>query len=818
MSKIRYLVSFLIIGCAAILAILLAKTYAAKTLEIASIERRFVYRGESTADSDIVLVLWDDPSAAKIELGANFRETVATLVNGLAKMQARVIAVDFFFEEKKAPFSDSLLCAALSETPNAVTAFMHYKVFEREDSVSKPAPKALPIDEYPGFFYALDSVRLMPRLQHSSTRLGHANFFKDTVTTEIRSLPLYIKNNATHAAFALEIAKIYFGITDQQIKVSDGKLALLPAGREPIRIPMSKLGEYEINYLGADAVFARRYSMHEVYSLCRNVIADSAKRIENRDFKDKIVLIGSIIDHDIFVTPFSDFVPGVFIHATVVDNILREQFLIRLQRGSELAILFVVGVLLFWLFSSYKLSIQILGVTLLLLGYSALTFVVFDHARMIAPLVSVVCFILLSAAMQGVYLHVSALKRQKMIKSRIREIANSRVESRLRKQFNSLAPSPYYFFAIDSHEEREDCTFIHWLKLVEPGEPIMTPFEPEIKVPMSVHRNNVNKLEHDIQKLWERYSQGNEASAQRTDDLGEELKKIGGRIANDFGLKQTFKELFNNNAPSRPLKLAVTNLRIPWHWAFNEQTQDLLCEKYCLGFTFFDPAKEQATKLDRPEPKPNPDKNAGRMAVLYYGDWQGHPHKQLNLVRGQITKLHEQLTWQDCSTLVVREKCQDFLNRLTKACTEGYNLRLIHYAGHAERGFLDVGENDYLKSNTISGAFGLSFSSRPLVFLNACSSGRLSEKRDKMDNLCTEFLACGAGACIVTNFDVYEKTAGRFAQIFYEYFVAKNLAAGEALRLAINDLGKPDPKHDYDPDHDITRYFYTLYGDPTVKF
>jgi hypothetical protein len=70
----------------------------------------------------------------------------------------------------------------------------------------------------------------------------------------------------------------------------------------------------------------------------------------------------------------------------------------------------------------------------------------------------------------------------------------------------------------------------------------------------------------------------------------------------------------------------------------------------------------------------------------------------------------------------------------------------------------------------------------------------------------------------VTNFDVYEKTAGRFSQIFYEHFVTRNLTAGEALQSTINELGQPDKKHDYDPDYDITRYFYTLYGDPTVKF
>ncbi|MDZ7360005.1 MAG: CHASE2 domain-containing protein [candidate division KSB1 bacterium] len=815
MPKIRRFVPVLIFLVAAIFAIALANTHAARILEGAALESRFVYRGESSADSTLALVLWDDSSAAKLEPGPAFREAIATMVKGLAKMQARVIAVDFFFEEKKAPVSDSLLCATFLHTPNAVTAFLHNSKVEEPGNFN-PSPKTVGVQEYRGFILGVDGVNLLPGLRDPRIRLGHANFLTDTVTSKVRFVPLYITSDSARAAFALAIVKVYFGMTDDQIKASDGKLALFPAGREPIRIPINKFGEYEINYPGDESVFAQRHSFHEVYDLCRQALADSARFVENEIFKNKIVLIGSIIDADKFYTPFSNLFPGVFIHATIVDNILREQFLIRTPRGAELAILFIVGALLFWLFSSYKLSIQIAGVALLLLGYSALTFVVFDQGRIITPLVSVICFILLAAAMQGVYLHVSALKRQKMIKSRIREIANSRVESRLRKQFNSLAPAPYYFLAIDAHEERENYNFIHWLKLIEPGDSVMMPFEPEIKVSPPVHRNNLNKLEHDIQKLWERYSQASEA--QGPDNLGEELKKISRRIANDFGLKQAFRELSKNNAPSFPLKLAVTNLRIPWHWAMSEGTQNLLCENYSLGFTFFDPAKEQAAKLERPEPKSRLDKNAGRMAVLYYGDWQGHPHKQLNLVRGQITKLHEQLTWQDCSTLVVREKCQDFLNRLTKACTEGYNLRLIHYAGHAERNFLDVGENDYLKSNTISGAFGLSFSSRPLVFLNACSSGRLSDKRDKMDNLCTEFLACGAGACIVTNFDVYERTAGRFAQIFYEYFVARNLAAGEALRLTINDLGKPDPRHDYDPDHDITRYFYTLYGDPTLKF
>lgn len=805
------------LGVAAILAIQLAQTRAARTLEIVSLEYRIAYRGTYSADSSLVLILWDKLSAAQIKRDKELRGTITTLIKGLAKMQARVIALDFFFEERKEPRSDSLLCEAIEKTPQVVTAFTHYDEVI-EPKITTSAPGVHDIETYQNFFIASDSVNLMPKLHYSKARLGHAVFFKDTVTYEMRSLPLYIKSDIPRAALSLEIAKTYWGITDKQIKVNGTTLALFPAGREPIRIPANKFGEYDINYFGATEVFARRHSFYDIYNLCKAALADSAPAVLNRDFTDKIVLIGSVMNGDEFVTPFATSFPGLFIHATAVDNILREQFLIHPPQGTDLVILCLIGLLLFWLFSKYKLVAQGAGIALIIAGYTILTFILFDYTRIIAPLISVVAFVLLAATMQGLNLHLTALRRQGMIRRRIREIVDARTQLRLRKQFSNLVPSPHYFFAIDSREDRENYTFIHWLKFVEIGDPGIAPFEPEIKVSLPVHRNEINKLEHDIQKLWQKYSQGVAASAKRTAKLSEELKAIGTRIAADFGLKPTFAELFNNNHASLPLKLAVNDLKIPWQWAFNEPTQGLLCESYPLGFTFFDSEKEHPAKSDRPEPKKNSEAAGGRMAVLFYGDWQGHPQKHLHHVRDQIVNLQGQLTWKDCSTLVVRDKCQDFLSRLTKACAEGSNLRLIHYAGHAEKGFLDVGENDYLKSNTISGNLGLSFPSRPLVFLNACSSGRLAEKWDKMDNLCTEFLACGAGACIVTTFDVYEKTANRFAQTFYEYFVTKNLTASEALQGTIIDLGKPDKKNAYDPDYDITRYFYTLYGDPTIKF
>jgi CHAT domain-containing protein len=89
---------------------------------------------------------------------------------------------------------------------------------------------------------------------------------------------------------------------------------------------------------------------------------------------------------------------------------------------------------------------------------------------------------------------------------------------------------------------------------------------------------------------------------------------------------------------------------------------------------------------------------------------------------------------------------------------------------------------------------------------------------DKYDDLASEFLASGAAACIVTNQDIIETTARRFSEIFYKNFIQKALSVGEALRQTRIELTNLRIKNKYDPACDITRYFYNLYGDPTVKF
>jgi adenylate cyclase len=87
-----------------------------------------------------------------------------------------------------------------------------------------------------------------------------------------------------------------------------------------IIIPTNETGQLLINYRGPPRTFPH-YSITDILS----------GKIPLDTFRDKIVLVGAtaIGIYDLRVTPFSSTFPGVEIHATVIDNILHQNFLIH---------------------------------------------------------------------------------------------------------------------------------------------------------------------------------------------------------------------------------------------------------------------------------------------------------------------------------------------------------------------------------------------------------------------------------------------------------------------------------------------------------
>ncbi|MBI2204742.1 MAG: CHAT domain-containing protein [Candidatus Rokubacteria bacterium] len=109
-------------------------------------------------------------------------------------------------------------------------------------------------------------------------------------------------------------------------------------------------------------------------------------------------------------------------------------------------------------------------------------------------------------------------------------------------------------------------------------------------------------------------------------------------------------------------------------------------------------------------------------------------------------------------------------------------------------------------ATTLSGAARLA-GRQPLVFLNACETGRTSPSLTEWGGWSRAFFERGAGAFVGTSWSVYDKPAAAFAQAFYEAFRAgKTLAeAASAARAAAKKFG------------DASWLAYVVYGDPLAR-
>jgi hypothetical protein len=161
--------------------------------------------------------------------------------------------------------------------------------------------------------------------------------------------------------------------------------------------------------------------------------------------------------------------------------------------------------------------------------------------------------------------------------------------------------------------------------------------------------------------------------------------------------------------------------------------------------------------------------------------------------------------------------------RLNDELREGA-FDVIHYAGHAA---FDRREPDLsgllLQRNEVFFAQKVRrlLEGRPLVFLNACESGRTADEskvqvvsqslQRPAEGLASAFIYGGAAGCIGALWPVYDLPAAKFAIDFYNYVIEGHMI-GEAMRRA-----REDNRTAYQDQDQITWASFMLYGDPTYQ-
>ena len=179
----------------------------------------------------------------------------------------------------------------------------------------------------------------LPLFSDAAKSFGHFNHLTDRDGV-IRFTPLLLDYQGNYyPSFALEVAQTHLRppmkpvIHLKQISAGVGLIDHIVA--PPVTIPCDEQGELLINYYGPAFTFPY-YSLSDVLS----------GKIPAYKFGDKIVLVGftSYIYQDLHSTPFrNDTFPGVEINATIVANIVKNDFITRPQWTTLVDVLLILG-------------------------------------------------------------------------------------------------------------------------------------------------------------------------------------------------------------------------------------------------------------------------------------------------------------------------------------------------------------------------------------------------------------------------------------------------------------------------------------------
>ncbi len=313
------------------------ESFEAKTLDWRYGQRleRLTQQRAGVPIEDIVIVDIDDRSLEKLGPFSQWPRTYhAKLIDYLTSGHALAIGFDvLFMEPSRDPAVDDSLTLATSRSD----VVYHAMAFSAADPdiflYAMDAPPPGFHSERYSFKFPEQATSRLPstermdgkivRLYNAAAGIGFVNFSPDDDSV-IRRMPMFINfAGRQYPTLSLAIIRGLLNLSASDITLKPGKRIVLSPPQSPgqcVIVPIDSRGRMLINYLGTMGTF-RYVSYYDVLM----------ERVPAEIFEGKIVLVGTSAAGlaDIRPVPFQGAFPGVEIHATIIHNILHQQFIAR---------------------------------------------------------------------------------------------------------------------------------------------------------------------------------------------------------------------------------------------------------------------------------------------------------------------------------------------------------------------------------------------------------------------------------------------------------------------------------------------------------
>ncbi len=287
---------------------------------------RFKFRGEERGSAEIVIVY--------VEQG--IRDTLSrshyALLLGSCAEEAGAVGLDLLLD-KPNPGHDELLEQALRDFEGTAGIYLVFgkgagAVALDEICIEKSAWNIKP-DGLKLVKLEEDQISApLPGFCRHSRGVGHAYLAKEKRDQIIRKIPLLVEHRGNvYPLLALQILKEYLGIDVESTEVVLGDhIKLVTRKKGQIKIPIDNKARMMVNYIGEKEKFKNSYTLAQVIEETQPIEKSHIVLVGARVSKDEEGEITEGAD-DAHPVPLYSGYPGVAIHANIIDNILKGQFL-----------------------------------------------------------------------------------------------------------------------------------------------------------------------------------------------------------------------------------------------------------------------------------------------------------------------------------------------------------------------------------------------------------------------------------------------------------------------------------------------------------
>ena len=319
-------------------------------------------------NSDVVIIDIDEKSLGKFGQFPWNRIVFAEILDKLNESNPKAIGFDIFFTEKDKQSPDAiiksygLIPADIAELQNLKSP---YDIFSEKLKESKSIIAVLGSNvpshsnydrkakarflskggEPKQFTYSYPySIGSLEVLEKNVKGLGSISFL-DQLDGIIRSLPLIVQfNKEMYPTMGLEMVRV--GSKQKNIYVELNEVGIQRISARPHKIESDPNGIIWIKYKKSDK--NQYISAGDVYD----------GKFQTDFFKDKYVLIGASAQglFDLVKTPLGVTIPGVEVHANVIENILDQSYLVRNPNTYIFELLFSIIVALITFILSQKVK------------------------------------------------------------------------------------------------------------------------------------------------------------------------------------------------------------------------------------------------------------------------------------------------------------------------------------------------------------------------------------------------------------------------------------------------------------------------------